>query len=185
MAKEMSGDKKATATKTIKKILISQARPESEKSPYFDLERKYNVTLFFKPFIELEPIGAKEFRKTKIDVAAYTAVIFTSKNAIDHFFAQPQAMSSSPIISVKPGEQIGLNLELSIALDEMQTFVVDGRSLLVPILVASLSDASGELARVTCMVGREATPPQPKMGPLRLDQGPRSFDRLGQRALVS
>ena len=65
MAKEMSGDKKATATKTIKKILISQARPESEKSPYFDLERKYNVTLFFKPFIELEPIGAKEFRKTK------------------------------------------------------------------------------------------------------------------------
>ena len=86
MAKEMSGEKKATATKPIKKILISQAKPESEKSPYFDLERKYNVTLFFKPFIELEPIGAKEFRKTKIDVAAYTAVIFTSKNAIDHFF---------------------------------------------------------------------------------------------------
>jgi uroporphyrinogen-III synthase len=86
MAKEMSGEKKATATKSIKKILISQAKPESEKSPYFDLERKYNVTLFFKPFIELEPIGAKEFRKTKIEIAAYTAVIFTSKNAIDHFF---------------------------------------------------------------------------------------------------
>ncbi len=44
------------------------------------------MTLFFKPFIELEPIGAKEFRKTKIEIAAYTAVIFTSKNAIDHFF---------------------------------------------------------------------------------------------------
>ncbi len=107
------------------------------------------------------------------------------KNAIDHFFAQPQAMSSSPIISVKPGEQIGLNLELSIALDEMQTFMVDGKSLLVPILVASLSDTRGEVARITCMVGREATPPQPKMRPLRLDQGPRSFDRLGQRPLVS
>lgn len=107
------------------------------------------------------------------------------KNAIDHFFAQPQDMSSSPIISVKPGEQIGLNLELSIALDEMQTFMVDGKSLLVPILVASLSDTRGEVARITCMVGREASPPQPKMGPLRLDQGPRSFDRLGQRPLVS
>jgi uroporphyrinogen-III synthase len=86
MAKEMSVEKKATATKTIKKILVSQAKPESEKSPYFDLERKYKVTLFFKPFIELEPIGAKEFRKTKIEIPSYSAVIFTSKNAIDHFF---------------------------------------------------------------------------------------------------
>ena len=58
----MSVEKKVKATKTIKKILVSQAKPESEKSPYFDLERKYKVTLFFKPFIELEPIGAKEFR---------------------------------------------------------------------------------------------------------------------------
>ncbi|NBV10107.1 MAG: DUF4271 domain-containing protein [Chitinophagia bacterium] len=73
-------------TSVSKKILISQAKPESEKSPYFDLERKYNVSLFFKPFIELEPIGAKEFRKTKIEIASYSAVIFTSKNAIDHFF---------------------------------------------------------------------------------------------------
>ena len=68
MAKEMSGEKKGTATKSIKKILISQARPESEKSPYFDLERKYNVTLFFKPFIELEPIGAKEFIACESDI---------------------------------------------------------------------------------------------------------------------
>lgn len=82
----MSVEKKTTAAKPIKKILISQARPESEKSPYFDLERKYNVHLFFKPFIELVPIGAKEFRKSKIDIVEFSAVIFTSKNAIDHFF---------------------------------------------------------------------------------------------------
>ena len=82
----MSGDKKKTATKTIKKILVSQAKPESEKSPYFDLERKHNVSLFFYPLIQLEPIGAKEFRKSKIDIAQYSGVIFTSKNAIDHFF---------------------------------------------------------------------------------------------------
>lgn len=86
MAKEMSGDKKTASTKSIKKILISQAKPESEKSPYFDLERKYKVALHFHPFIQLEPIGAKEFRKNKIEIGNYTAVIFTSKNAIDHFF---------------------------------------------------------------------------------------------------
>ena len=86
MAKEMSVEKKTATTKSIKKILISQARPESEKSPYFDLERKYKVDLHFHPLIQLVSIPAKEFRKSKIEIASYTAVIFTSKNAIDHFF---------------------------------------------------------------------------------------------------
>jgi uroporphyrinogen-III synthase len=76
---------KVTSIK-IKKILISQPRPESEKSPYFELERKYGVELHFTPFIQLEPIAAKEFRKQKIDVVSHTSVIFTSKNAIEHFF---------------------------------------------------------------------------------------------------
>jgi uroporphyrinogen-III synthase len=86
MAKVMSVEKKTATTKSIKKILISQARPESEKSPYFDLERKYKVDLHFHPLIELVAIPSKEFRKSKIEIAAYSAVIFTSKNAIDHFF---------------------------------------------------------------------------------------------------
>ena len=70
----------------ILKILITQPRPESEKSPYFELERKFGVELAFQPFIVLEPIQGKEFRRQKIDIAYYTAVIFTSRNAIDHFF---------------------------------------------------------------------------------------------------
>lgn len=73
------------ATKTLN-VLISQPKPESEKSPYFELTRKYDVRLEFKPFIKLESIPAKDFRKQKIDIAAHTAVIFTSRNAIDHFF---------------------------------------------------------------------------------------------------
>ncbi len=81
-----NGSKNAVAAKTAKIILISQPRPESEKSPYFDLERKYNVTLVFKPFIKLEGIAAREFRKQKIDIMYYSAVMFTSRNAIDHFF---------------------------------------------------------------------------------------------------
>jgi uroporphyrinogen-III synthase len=70
----------------ISKILISQPKPESEKSPYFELEKKHGVSLHFTPFIQLEPIAAKEFRKQKIDIISYTSIIFTSKNAIDHFF---------------------------------------------------------------------------------------------------
>ncbi len=72
--------------KLIKKILITQPKPEGEKSPYFDLAKKHNIELHFHPFIIIDGIPAKEFRKQKIEIANYTAVIFTSRNAIDHFF---------------------------------------------------------------------------------------------------
>jgi uroporphyrinogen-III synthase len=72
--------------KEMQKILITQPRPESDKSPYFELSRKYSVELAFHPFIRLEAIPAKEFRKQKIEIQNYTGVIFTSRNAIDHFF---------------------------------------------------------------------------------------------------
>lgn len=72
--------------KPVKKILITQPRPDSDKSPYYELARKYSVELEFCPFIRLEPIPAKEFRKQKIEIADYSGVIFTSRNAIDHFF---------------------------------------------------------------------------------------------------
>lgn len=74
------------------KILITQPKPESEKSPYYELARKHNVDLHFRPFIELEAIPAKEFRRQKIDITRYTAVIFTSRNAIDHFFRMCEEM---------------------------------------------------------------------------------------------
>lgn len=70
----------------IRKILITQPRPETDKSPYFELARKYSVLLDFHPFIRLEGIPAKEFRKQKIEIPNFSAVIFTSRNAIDHFF---------------------------------------------------------------------------------------------------
>lgn len=77
------------------KVLITQPRPESEKSPYFELSRKYDVELDFHPFIKLEPIPAKEFRKQKIDIQTHTAVILTSRNAIDHFFRVCEEMKVS------------------------------------------------------------------------------------------
>jgi uroporphyrinogen-III synthase len=78
--------KVATPKKNIRKILITQPRPEGTKSPYFDLAVKYGLSLDFHPFIKVEGIPSKDFRKQKIDIAAFTAVIFTSRNAIDHFF---------------------------------------------------------------------------------------------------
>jgi uroporphyrinogen-III synthase len=81
--------------KIVKKILITQPKPEGEKSPYFDLAKKYNLNLDFHPFIVVEGIPAKDFRKQKIDIANYTAVIFTSRNAIDHFFRICEEMKIS------------------------------------------------------------------------------------------
>ena len=79
-------NKAVDVAKAVQKILITQPRPESEKSPYFELARKYSVELDFHPFIRLEGIPARDFRKQKIEIQNYTGVIFTSRNAIDHFF---------------------------------------------------------------------------------------------------
>lgn len=70
----------------IKKILISQPKPSNEKSPYFDIEREYGVELVFRPFIKVEGLTAKEFRQQKVDILSYTAIVFTSRHAIDNFF---------------------------------------------------------------------------------------------------
>lgn len=86
------GNKAGNQVKGIQKILISQPRPESDKSPYFELARKYSVELEFKPFIRLEGIPARDFRKQKIEISNYTGVIFTSRNAIDHFFRTCEEM---------------------------------------------------------------------------------------------
>ncbi len=72
--------------KKVKSILITLPKPETEKSPYFDLAKKYNLKLDFRSFIHVEGVPAKEFRKAKINLADFTAVIFTSRNAADHFF---------------------------------------------------------------------------------------------------
>lgn len=74
----------AVTYKRVKSILISQPKPE--RSPYYDLEKKYGLQIDWRPFIHVEGVDAKEFRKQKIRPDDYTAIIFTSKNAIDHFF---------------------------------------------------------------------------------------------------
>lgn len=76
----------------IKTILVSQPKPEGKKSPYFDLAEKYNLKIDFRSFIHVEGIDAQEFRKQKVDLAGHTAIILTSKTAVDHYFRIAEEM---------------------------------------------------------------------------------------------
>ena len=69
-----------------KKILVSQPRPKSDKSPFFDIAAKYDAEVVFRPFIKVEGLTAKEFRQSKINLPDYTAIIFTARTAVDHYF---------------------------------------------------------------------------------------------------
>lgn len=71
---------------SVKTILVSQPKPEGDKSPYYDLAEKYKLKIDFRPFIHVEGIGAQEFRTQKVNIPEHTAVILTSKQAVDHFF---------------------------------------------------------------------------------------------------
>lgn len=70
----------------VKKILVTQPRPETEKSPYFDLSKKFSVKIDFRPFIHVEGIPAVIFRKDRINIHEHTSVILTSRHAADNFF---------------------------------------------------------------------------------------------------
>lgn len=70
----------------VKKILVSQPKPSSEKSPYFDIASRFDVELVFRPFIKVEGLTSKEFRQQKVNISDYTAIVFTSRHAIDNFF---------------------------------------------------------------------------------------------------
>jgi uroporphyrinogen-III synthase len=72
--------------KAIKSILVSQPKPENKKSPFFGLGDKHSVQIDFRSFIHVESIEAQEFREQKINISEYTAVILTSRKAVDHFF---------------------------------------------------------------------------------------------------
>ena len=72
----------------IKKILVSQPKPSSEKSPYYDIAEKYGVNIVFRPFIKVEGLTSKEFRQQKISIPEYTAVILKASTANEQLFRQ-------------------------------------------------------------------------------------------------
>ena len=72
--------------RAVNSILVSQPEPTDPNSPYLKLAEKYNLKIDFRKFIEIDPVDIKEFRKQKVTILDHTAVIFTSRNAVDHFF---------------------------------------------------------------------------------------------------
>ena len=76
----------------IKKILVSQPKPERDKSPYYDLENEFGVECVFRPFFKVEGIPVKDFRNQHVNILDYTAVVFTSRHAIDNFFSLAKEM---------------------------------------------------------------------------------------------
>jgi uroporphyrinogen-III synthase len=72
--------------KKIQSILVSQPKPTNDNSPYLAIAKKYGIKVDFREFIQVDPVPYKEFRKDKVNILDYTAIIFTSRNAVDHFF---------------------------------------------------------------------------------------------------
>ncbi len=87
MGKSAQKDQQETPLREVRSILVSQPEPSDPNSPYYELAQKYNLKIDFRPFIQVEPVSVKEFRKQKINILDFTAIIFTSRNAIDHFFS--------------------------------------------------------------------------------------------------
>jgi uroporphyrinogen-III synthase len=114
----------------IKTILVSQPEPSTAKSPYFELAEKSNVKIDFRPFIQVEGIPAKEFRQTRIQILDHTAVIFTSRTAIDHFFRVCQDLRITVPDSMKYfciSEATAFYLQKYIVYRKRKIFYADGR----------------------------------------------------------
>jgi len=114
----------------IKRILVSQPKPANGKSPYFDLAEKNNIKIDFRQFIQVEGVSVKEFRHTRVHILDHTAVIFTSKKAIDHFFRIAEEMRITVPDSMKyfcVTENIALYLQKYIVYRKRKIFHGRGR----------------------------------------------------------
>lgn len=85
----------------INKILVSQPKPASDKSPYYDIAEKYGVEVVFRPFIKVEGLSARDFRQQKVNISDFTAVIFTAKTAVDNFFRLCEEMRITIPVTMK------------------------------------------------------------------------------------
>jgi hypothetical protein len=104
------------------------------------------------------------------------------------FHAGQFSVPEEPLGEAKAGERIAMDIEMSVPVAELQSFEVDSRRMMVPVMVADIAyewDGGSDMVKLACLVGREAQPPVPKMRPFRLDRGPRSFAPLGQRPLYA
>jgi len=127
----MSTDTKEIAEKkAVRSILISQPEPENSKSPFTTLAEKYKIQLDFQPFIQVEGVDNKEFRKQRIPILEHSAIIFTSRNAIIHFFRICDEMRITMPAEMKyfcKSEAIALYLQKFIQYRKRKVFFANGK----------------------------------------------------------
>jgi len=124
----------------VKKILVSQPKPQTEKSPYFDVAEKYGVDIVFRPFIKVEPMTAKDFRQQKVSIPGHTAIVFTSRHAIDHFFTLCKELRVNIPDDMKyfsVSEQVSLYVQKYVQYRKRKNFFPENGVLadLIPIMV--------------------------------------------------
>lgn len=131
----------------IKKILVSQPKPAGDKSPYYDIARKHNVEMVFRPFIKTEGLTVKEFRQAKVNLSDFTALIFTSRTAIDHFFRICEEMKVKIPDTMKyfcTTESVALYLQKYIVYRKRKIFFGATGKLNDPTLLAALDKNNTE-----------------------------------------
>ena len=114
----------------VKSILVSQPNPNTAKSPYFELAEKLGLKIDFRPFIHIEGVPAKEFRNERIQILDHSAVIFTSRTAIDHFFRMAQELRVTVPDSMKyfcVSEATAFYLQKYIVYRKRKIFYGDGK----------------------------------------------------------
>ncbi len=176
----------------IKKILVSQPKPTSEKSPYFEIENKQHVEFTFHQFIKVEGLSAREFRQQKIQILNYTAIVFTSRHSVDYFFTLCKELRVTLPEDMKYfalSEAVALYIQKYIQYRKRKVFFgATGRwPELVPVMmkhktekyliplsdvhnddVAKLLDAK-ELNHTECVMYRTVTDEYPKDKPFNFD----------------
>jgi len=114
----------------IKSILFSQPKPESEKSPFYELARKFNLKVDFRPFIQVAPVEAKDFRKSRLNIADFKSVVFNSRNSIDHYFRLCEEMR----VDISPdtryfciSENVGVYIQKYVILRKRKIYFGQGK----------------------------------------------------------
>lgn len=135
----------------IKRILVSQPKPTSEKSPYFEIIEKYGVKIDFRPFIKVEPVPAKDFRTQKVSILDHSAIIFTARAGIDNFFRLCQEMRITVPEEMKYfciSESVALYLQKYIQYRKRKVFY--GATGKLPELVAVMAKHNTEKYLLAC-----------------------------------
>ena len=157
----------------IKKILVSQPKPTSDKSPYFDIEKKEQVEFTFHPFIKVEGLTTREFRQQKVQILDHSAIVFTSRVSVDFFFTLCKEMRITMPDDMK---YFGLSEAIALYIQELVTVMAKHKTenYLIPLSdvhnddIANMLDAK-KLKHTECVMYRTVTDEYPKDKPFDFD----------------